>query len=86
MIELKVKALKWGNSFGFRLRKEDIKRTRIALGRDIRILVPDGKIVTGEKVFGSLPNWNEPIDKIMKEIDEGWHNKLLEKRVRDKRA
>lgn len=72
MIEVKAKALKWGNSVGLRLSRNDAKRARIKFGREISIIIQENKKIDMNKVFGSLKNWKKPTEKIMREIDEGW--------------
>ncbi len=72
MIELKAKALKWGNSVGLRLSKYDAKKAKIKIGREMNIIIQENKRLNMNKVFGSLKDWKKPTEQIMKEIDEGW--------------
>ncbi len=72
MIEVKAKALKWGNSVGLRLSRNDAKKARIKFGREINIIIQENKKINMNKIFGSLKNWKKPTERIMKEIDEGW--------------
>jgi len=72
MIELKAKPMKWGNSVGLRISKEDVKKAKIKLGKEIKIMIDENRRVDMNKIFGSLKDWKKPTDQIMKEIDEGW--------------
>lgn len=72
MIEIKVKPMKWGNSVGLRLSKNDAKKAKIKLGKEIKIMLVEGRKRNMDKIFGSLKDWKTPTDEIMKEIDEGW--------------
>ena len=72
MIEIKVRALKWGNSIGLRLSKIDAKRAKIKLGKELKIMVDENKRLNMDKIFSSLKDWKKPTDRIMREIDEGW--------------
>ena len=73
MIELKVKPLKWGNSFGLRLKKSDMKKAHIRIGKETTVLIPEVRRgVEMKKIFGSLRGLKRSTEEMLKEIDEGW--------------
>ena len=44
MIELEVKARKWGNSIGISLPKDVIEKANIKPNKEVRLLIQDKKI------------------------------------------
>ena len=69
MIELEVKARKWGNSIGISLPKDVIEKANIKPNKEVRLLIQDKKIDLS-KVFGTL-KINKPTQEILDEIREG---------------
>lgn len=39
MVSLRAKLLKWGNSFGLRLSRQDVERLRLRAGKDVEVKV-----------------------------------------------
>ena len=70
MIEIVAKPMKWGNSIGLRLSKDDAKKARIKLGKKIKIMIQENKKLNMDKIFGSLKDWKTPTGKLMREIDK----------------
>ena len=69
MIELEVKARKWGNSIGISLPKDVIEKANIKPNKEVRLFIQDRKIDLS-KVFGTL-KISKPTQKILDEIREG---------------
>ena len=71
MIEVETKVRKWGNSLATIIPNDVVEKANLKEGNTIKMLLPLKKVNLKHE-FGSLKNWKKPIEKIMKEIDEGW--------------
>ena len=68
MIEAEGKILKWGNSFGIRLNKNDLLGTDLKVDDNVKIKL-EKKYTTGKDIFGTLKKKGDT-QKELDEIDE----------------
>ncbi|MBW1666995.1 MAG: AbrB/MazE/SpoVT family DNA-binding domain-containing protein [Deltaproteobacteria bacterium] len=69
-MELKTKPRRWGNSLAIILPKVLVKSKDIRENEEITIEIKERP--TAERIFGILPNWKKPTQKIKDEMREGW--------------
>jgi antitoxin component of MazEF toxin-antitoxin module len=64
----------WGNSFGIRLSKDELKEEQIQANDQVEILVRKN-VNAAKELFGTL-KVKEPTAKIMKEIDREFKSRF----------
>ena len=71
MIEAKLKIKKWGNSLGIILPTNIVRKKNLKEGSTIEFLVPEGKNVDLEKVFGTF-KFKKSAQQMKDEMKEAW--------------
>ncbi len=71
MISCEARVKKWGSSMAVIIPKTMAKKDGLKVNDKVRLMVNKPNNVIAE-TFGALKGWNEPIEKINKEIDEGY--------------
>lgn len=72
MIEIKSKLRKWGNSFGVIVPQKIVEEEKFSEGDNITLLLGEKK-PNLRKLFGAH-KFKEPVEEIMKQIDEDLYN------------
>lgn len=78
-IVLKAKALKWGNSYGFRVAKADFERAKLQVGQEIDLQI-GGE--TGKIDLSHVPSFNLGGGLTRREREEYRYRNGLDKLVR----
>lgn len=73
MIEIKSKLRKWGNSFGIVVPKKAVKKENFNEGDEVSILIGGKKHNVLKEMFGTF-KFDQPVEKIMKEINKELYN------------
>lgn len=74
MLKLIKPIQEWGNSFGIRLSKEELKREQINANDKVEVLVRKN-VNAAKELFGTL-KVKEPTAKIMKETDKKFKSRF----------
>lgn len=71
MISCEARVKKWGSSMAVIIPKELARKEGIKLKEKVRLTVnKPNNVVAG--LWGTAKGWDEPLEKIMKEVDEGY--------------
>ena len=70
IMELKTKPRKWGNSLAVILPKVVVEANRIKANQEITLKIETKP--TAKELFGILPKWKKPTQKIKDEMRKGW--------------
>lgn len=66
----------WGNSFGIRLSKSEMKKEKIRPNEEVEVLIVK-KSSPAKEVFGTLKGKiKQPTDKIMEDIDKAFESRF----------
>ena len=76
MLKAVKKIQAWGNSFGVRLSKGEIKNEGLRMNEDVEVIVIK-KSNPARELFGTLKGKiKKPTDKIMEEIDRSFRSRF----------
>ncbi|MEK6887954.1 MAG: hypothetical protein AABX14_03355 [Candidatus Aenigmatarchaeota archaeon] len=70
MTEIECKTMKIGGSLGIIIPKDVVEKEDLGPSQTIRVKI--SKQVKVRDVFGSLPDWKTPTQKLKDEVRKGW--------------